>query len=115
MPGTRLARQNRCWPGGETTAPRANRCCPERPKEPKSRRNPGGFPRIARQTKPGIEMAGHYRFAPDFAEMRQRRGEPHDRSGGHMSRHLRIAPAVGLAIGLTTMAHSAQALDEVTF
>ena len=32
-----------------------------------------------------------------------------------MSRHLRIAPALGLAIGLTTIAHSAQALDEVTF
>jgi NitT/TauT family transport system substrate-binding protein len=32
-----------------------------------------------------------------------------------MSRHLRIAPAVGLAIGLMTLAGVAQALDEVTF
>jgi NitT/TauT family transport system substrate-binding protein len=65
--------------------------------------------------EPGIEMAGHYPFAPDFAEMRQRRRQPYDRSGGHMSRHLRIAPAVGLAIGLMTLAGTAQALDEVTF
>jgi NitT/TauT family transport system substrate-binding protein len=32
-----------------------------------------------------------------------------------MSKHLRIAPAVGLAIGLASMAGTAQALDEVTF
>ncbi|MGH6918068.1 MAG: ABC transporter substrate-binding protein [Geminicoccaceae bacterium] len=32
-----------------------------------------------------------------------------------MSKHLRIAPAVGLAIGLMTLAGTAQALDEVTF
>jgi NitT/TauT family transport system substrate-binding protein len=32
-----------------------------------------------------------------------------------MSKHLRIAPAAGLAIGLATMAGTAQALDEVTF
>ena len=32
-----------------------------------------------------------------------------------MSRHLRIASAVGLAIGLATLAGAAQALDEVTF
>jgi NitT/TauT family transport system substrate-binding protein len=32
-----------------------------------------------------------------------------------MSKHLRIAPAVGLAIGLASIAGTAQALDEVTF
>jgi NitT/TauT family transport system substrate-binding protein len=32
-----------------------------------------------------------------------------------MSKHLRIAPAVGLAIGLITLAHAAQALDAVTY
>jgi NitT/TauT family transport system substrate-binding protein len=57
------------------------------------------------------DIARHYPFGPDFAEMRQRSRQHQDRSGGQMSKHLGIA----LAIGLATTAHEAQALDEVTF